>query len=75
MIVSARPIDYTYDRQRAIILRGGEVDADTLRAINAEGYELIARVTGYEPLTLVVWHSPLNAMGDEGQHYLVKTEG
>jgi hypothetical protein len=36
-ILSARPIDYTYGRNRAIILRGEEVDADTLECLNTLG--------------------------------------
>jgi hypothetical protein len=67
-ILSARPIDYTYGRDRAIILRGGEVDADTLRELNAETWDAVERVaTG-----LVIW---VPDGLDEGRHYLVQTEG
>lgn len=67
-ILSARPIDYTYAKDRAIILRGGEVDADTLRELNAEAWDAVERVaTG-----LVIW---VPDGLDGGRHYLVKTEG
>ena len=69
LILSARPCAYNY-KTKAIEITGPRADADTLAAINAEGCEVVCRGEA----GCVIWHTPLNAMGDEGQHYLVEVK-
>ena len=70
-ILAARPCEYDYKTGRAKAT-GKPVDADTLAAIEQQGWEAVTRVEG--EYNRIIWHSGWDAVPDEGQHYLARVE-